>query len=86
MSSAEFQLCGRPTNNANQKEREPHGKSSGDTLSLIVEPNCGPPLRYEARNSTGYPLSLCGTIPRSLNVNAAMQIHNEITNIKKRTE
>ena len=51
-----------------------YGKESGDTLSLTVEPNCGPPLRYDMRYATGYPFNLRGTIPRSWNVKAAGQI------------
>jgi ssDNA-binding Zn-finger/Zn-ribbon topoisomerase 1 len=61
------------------KIKESYGKESGETLSLIVEPNCGPPLRYEMRNSIGYPFSLCGTIPRSLNVKAASQTQRQGT-------
>lgn len=44
------------------------------SFSLMVEPKAGPPLRYEVRNSMGYPLSLCGTIPRSANLRAAQRV------------
>lgn len=57
-----------------KNSNEAYGKESGETLSLTVEPNWGPPLRYDIRNSTGYPFNLRGTIPRSLKVNAANPI------------
>jgi len=54
-----------------KRSTEPHGQASGETFSLTVEPNWGPPLRYWIRNSIGYPFSLWGTISRSLKVKAA---------------
>lgn len=56
----------------NRIAKEDHGQASGFILSLTVEPNFGPPLRYQIRYSVGYPFNLCGTIPRSWNVKAAM--------------
>jgi len=61
--------------------KESYGQASGETFSLIVEPNCGPPFLYWIRNSIGYPFSLWGTMPRSLNVKAANS-----TNRKCRTQ
>lgn len=48
----------RQKNDSGSKPKESYGQASGLILSLMVEPNCGPPFLYEIRNSIGYPLSL----------------------------